>query len=54
MSSAATHNRLTELRLVAFDIDGVFTTTLPLDEAAKGYATAGSRSGDSVKVLLRP
>ena len=25
MSSAATHNRLTELRLVAFDIDGVFT-----------------------------
>jgi 3-deoxy-D-manno-octulosonate 8-phosphate phosphatase (KDO 8-P phosphatase) len=25
VSSAATHNRLTELRLVAFDIDGVFT-----------------------------
>ena len=25
MSSAATHNRLTELRLIAFDIDGVFT-----------------------------
>ena len=25
MSSAATHNRLAELRLVAFDIDGVFT-----------------------------
>ncbi|OBF80432.1 dehydrogenase [Mycobacterium sp. 852002-51163_SCH5372311] len=36
------------------DVDGVFTTTLPLDEAAKGYATAGSRSGDSVKVLLKP
>jgi threonine dehydrogenase-like Zn-dependent dehydrogenase len=36
------------------DIDVVFTTTLPLDEADKGYATAGSRSGDSVKVLLRP
>lgn len=25
MNSAATHNRLTELRLIAFDIDGVFT-----------------------------
>ena len=25
MSSAATHNRLAELRLVAFDVDGVFT-----------------------------
>ena len=25
MSPAATHNRLTELRLIAFDIDGVFT-----------------------------
>ena len=25
MSSAATHNRLSELRLVAFDVDGVFT-----------------------------
>jgi len=25
VSSAATHNRLTELRLVAFDVDGVFT-----------------------------
>ena len=25
MSSAATHNRLAELRLIAFDIDGVFT-----------------------------
>lgn len=25
MNPAATHNRLTELRLVAFDIDGVFT-----------------------------
>ncbi|OBG18748.1 alcohol dehydrogenase catalytic domain-containing protein [Mycobacterium sp. 852002-51057_SCH5723018] len=36
------------------DVDGIFTTTLPLDEAAKGYATAGSRSGDDVKVLLTP
>jgi len=25
VSSAATHNRLSELRLVAFDVDGVFT-----------------------------
>ncbi len=25
MNSAATHNRLAELRLIAFDIDGVFT-----------------------------
>ncbi|SON63080.1 putative zinc-binding alcohol dehydrogenase [Mycobacterium simulans] len=36
------------------DVDGIFTTTLPLDEAAKGYATAGSRSGDDVKILLTP
>ena len=36
------------------DVDGIFTTTLPLDEAAKGYATAESRSGDEVKVLLTP
>jgi len=36
------------------DVDGIFTTTLPLDEAAKGYATAESRSGDDVKILLTP
>lgn len=36
------------------DVDGIFTTTLPLEEAAKGYATAASRSGDDVKVLLKP
>lgn len=36
------------------DVDGIFTTTLPLDEAAKGYATAGSRTGDDVKILLKP
>lgn len=36
------------------DVDGIFTTTLPLDEAAQGYATAESRSGDDVKVLLTP
>lgn len=36
------------------DVDGIFTTTLPLDDAAKGYATAGSRTGEDVKILLRP
>jgi threonine dehydrogenase-like Zn-dependent dehydrogenase len=36
------------------DVDGIFTTTMPLDEAAKGYATADSRTGDDVKILLRP
>lgn len=36
------------------DVDGIFTTALPLGEAAKGYATAGSRTGDDVKILLRP
>ncbi|MBW0013699.1 MAG: alcohol dehydrogenase catalytic domain-containing protein [Mycobacterium sp.] len=36
------------------DVDGICTTTLPLDEAAKGYATAGSRPGAEVKILLRP
>jgi threonine dehydrogenase-like Zn-dependent dehydrogenase len=36
------------------DVDGIFTTTLPLDAADKGYATAGSRTGDDIKVLLKP
>lgn len=36
------------------DVDGIFTTTLPLDEAARGYSIAESRSGDDVKVLLKP
>ncbi|CQD14442.1 zinc-binding dehydrogenase [Mycobacterium lentiflavum] len=36
------------------DVDGIFTTSMPLDEAAKGYATAESRSGDDVKILLKP
>jgi len=36
------------------DVDGIFTTTMPLDEAAKAYATAESRSGDDVKILLTP
>jgi 2-desacetyl-2-hydroxyethyl bacteriochlorophyllide A dehydrogenase len=36
------------------DVDGIFTTTMPLDEAPKGYATAESRTGDDVKILLTP
>jgi len=36
------------------DVDGIFTTTLPLAEAAKAYATAESRSGEDVKILLTP
>jgi 2-desacetyl-2-hydroxyethyl bacteriochlorophyllide A dehydrogenase len=36
------------------DVDGIFTTTLPLDEAARGYATAESRSGEHVKIMLTP
>lgn len=36
------------------DVDGIFTTSMPLDDAAKGYATAESRSGDDVKILLKP
>jgi threonine dehydrogenase-like Zn-dependent dehydrogenase len=36
------------------DVDGIFTTGLPLDEAAEGYAIAGSRCGEQVKILLTP
>ncbi|MFY2860215.1 zinc-binding dehydrogenase [Mycobacterium sp. THU-M104] len=36
------------------DVNGIFTTTLPLDEAARGYATAAARNGDDVKILLTP
>ncbi|CKS99254.1 zinc-binding dehydrogenase [Mycobacterium tuberculosis] len=36
------------------DVDGIFTTTLPLDEAAKGYATARARSGEELRFCLRP
>jgi threonine dehydrogenase-like Zn-dependent dehydrogenase len=42
------------LRSGRLDVHGIFTTTLPLDEAAKGYATAESRSGEEVKILLTP
>jgi 2-desacetyl-2-hydroxyethyl bacteriochlorophyllide A dehydrogenase len=36
------------------DVDGIFTKALPLDDAAKAYATAESRSGEDVKILLTP
>ncbi len=42
------------LRSGRLDVDGIFTTAMPLDEAAKGYATAASRSGEDVKILLTP
>jgi threonine dehydrogenase-like Zn-dependent dehydrogenase len=42
------------LRSGRLDVDGIFTTAMPLDEAAKAYATAESRSGDEVKILLTP
>ncbi len=36
------------------DVEGIFTTRLPLDQAADGYAAVASRSGEHVKVLLTP
>ncbi|BCI90334.1 hypothetical protein NIIDMKKI_55400 [Mycobacterium kansasii] len=36
------------------DVDGIFTTRMPLAEAVTGYAIAGVRSGEQVKVLLTP
>ena len=36
------------------DVDGIFTTTMPLDDAAEGYAAALSRSGEHVKIQLTP
>jgi 2-desacetyl-2-hydroxyethyl bacteriochlorophyllide A dehydrogenase len=42
------------LRSGRLDVDGIFTTTLPLDQAAKAYATAESRSGGEVKIVLTP
>ncbi|WP_395308861.1 alcohol dehydrogenase catalytic domain-containing protein [Mycobacterium sp. AMU20-3851] len=36
------------------DADGIFTTTLPLDDAAAGYDAAMSRAGDHLKVMLTP
>ncbi|VBA54674.1 zinc-binding dehydrogenase [Mycobacterium attenuatum] len=37
-----------------FDVDGIFTARMPLAEAVTGYAIAGARSGEQVKVLLTP
>jgi threonine dehydrogenase-like Zn-dependent dehydrogenase len=42
------------LRSGRLDVEGIFTTTLPLEDAARAYATAASRSGDDVKILLTP
>ncbi len=36
------------------DVDGIITTTMPLDDAAAGYAAAMSRAGDHLKVQLIP
>lgn len=36
------------------DVEGIFTTSLPLAQAAEGYAAVASRSGEHVKVLLTP
>ena len=36
------------------DVDGIFTTTMSLDDAADGYARAFSRSGEDLKVQLKP
>lgn len=36
------------------DVDGIFTTNLPLEKAAEGYAAVAARSGEVVKVLLTP
>jgi threonine dehydrogenase-like Zn-dependent dehydrogenase len=41
------------LRSGRLSVDGIFTTELPLDRAAEGYAAVAARSGDVVKVLLR-
>lgn len=36
------------------DVDGIFTSTLPLTDAASGYAAMAARSGGDVKVRLVP
>jgi 2-desacetyl-2-hydroxyethyl bacteriochlorophyllide A dehydrogenase len=36
------------------NVDGIFTSYLPLDDAAAGYARVAARTGDDVKVLLTP
>ncbi|MDV3126066.1 alcohol dehydrogenase catalytic domain-containing protein [Mycobacterium sp. 21AC1] len=36
------------------DVDGIFTDTMSLDNAAEGYAAAMSRSGEHLKIRLNP
>lgn len=36
------------------DVDGIFTTTMPLDDAAAGYAAAMARDGGHLKIQLTP
>lgn len=36
------------------DVTGIFSTTMPLEAAAAGYAAAMSRSGEHLKILLEP
>ncbi|ART72945.1 dehydrogenase [Mycobacterium dioxanotrophicus] len=36
------------------DVDGIFTTSFPLDAAADGYAAAFARSGEHLKIRLDP
>lgn len=42
------------LRSGRLDVSGIFTATVPLDDAAAGYAAATSRSDGHVKVRLNP
>jgi threonine dehydrogenase-like Zn-dependent dehydrogenase len=36
------------------DVEGIFTTSFPLEAAADGYATAFARSGEHLKIRLNP
>ena len=42
------------LRADRLDVDGIFTATWPLDDAAAGYAAAMSRSDGHVKIKVVP
>ncbi len=42
------------LRSGRLDVSGIFTATLPLDDAAAGYAAAASRTDGQVKIRLNP
>jgi 3-deoxy-D-manno-octulosonate 8-phosphate phosphatase (KDO 8-P phosphatase) len=53
VNSAATHNRLTELRLVAFDIDGVFTDgRFYLSDDGVETKTFNTQDGYGIRQLL--